>query len=454
MKIDRDLFVKLETYPHIVVCWVDDDGYPLQTAAEFETDAEHAEVCIRPTGLTLPVDREVNIIASHIRPKPGEGYDERRYISLWGRIRQEDGATVFRPERAWGWDEADTPFFEFAERSNHQAAKYLSQLSQERGREVKPRLAPLWTFLLATRLPFLTATFIPILLGIAVAARDGFFDWGFAITTVAAGAAIHIGLNVANDIFDALSGADEANVNPTQYSGGSRVIQYGLVSLPAMLVISVTAYAVGLALGLYLVVARESFELLVIGLVGLLISVFYTAPPIRLVHRGLGEIATGIGFGPVMVLGAYVVQAQQLAWEPLLASIPVGIFISLVLYVNEIPDRSGDASADKRTLPVRWSRPAVIRGFLVATAAAFLLIAVAAPVGALPRPTLLALFAMPIAFEVYRGIRRDYDAPYELMATMGRNVQLHLVAGLLLFAGYLITVIAQRVSDSPPGVFT
>jgi 1,4-dihydroxy-2-naphthoate octaprenyltransferase len=125
-----------------------------------------------------------------------------------------------------------------------------------------------------------------------------------------------------------------------------------------------------------------------------------------------------------------------------------------VLYVNEIPDRSGDAAAGKRTLPVRWSRPAVIRGFLVAVAVAFLLIAVAAPVGALPRPTLIALLAMPIALEVYRGIRRDYNSPYELMATMGKNVQLHLVAGLLLFAGYLVAVIADLVSKSPPGVFT
>ena len=454
MNIDRDLFAKLDTYPHIVVCWIDDDGYPLQTAAEFETDPGRGELRISPTGVTPPPDREVNVIASHIRPTPGEGYDERRYVSLWGRVRPEDGHLLFRPERAWGWDESDIPFFEYAERSNHQATKYLSRLSQERGRDLRPRLSLVWTFLLATRLPFLTATFIPILLGIVIAAHDGFFDWGFAIVTMLAGAAIHIGLNVANDAFDALSGADDANVNPTQYSGGSRVIQYGLVSLPAMVVISVVAYTIGIALGLYLVVSRGSLELLVIGLVGLLISVFYTAPPVRLVHRGLGEVATGIGFGPVMVLGAYVVQVQQFAWEPLLASIPVGIFISLVLYVNEIPDRSGDASVGKRTLPVRWSQPAVIRAFLVAVAAAFLLIAIAAPIGAIPRPTLVALFAMPIAFQVYQGIRRDYNSPYELMASMGKNVQLHLVAGLLLFAGYLVAVIAQRMSEHPPAIFS
>ncbi|MEX1254146.1 MAG: prenyltransferase [Dehalococcoidia bacterium] len=454
MKIDRELFAKLDTYSHAVLSWIDDDGYPLQTAATFTTDAGEGVVRIDSTGLPIPTDREVNLIASHIRPKAGEGYDERRYISLWGRATSENEGLVFRAERAWGWDERDIPFFEYAERSNHQASKYLSSLSQERGVEVKPRLSPLWTFLLATRLPFLTATFVPILLGIAIAANDGFFSWGFAIATIIAGAAIHVGLNVANDIFDTVSGADDANVNPTQFSGGSRVIQYGLVSLRGMLAISAVAYAVGIGLGLYLVVARGSLELLLIGLAGVLISVFYTAPPVRLVHRGLGEIATGLGFGPVMVLGAYVVQAQQFAWEPLIASVPVGIFIALVLYVNEIPDRSGDSAVGKRTLPVRWSRAAVVRGFLLAAAAAFLLIAIAAPAGTLPRPTLIALLALPLAIEVYRGISRDYNAPYDLMSTMGKNVQLHLLAGLLLFAGYMVSVIAERVAESPPAILT
>ena len=68
-------------------------------------------------------------------------------------------------------------------------------------------------------------------------------------------------------------------------------------------------------------------------------------------HRGLGELAVFAGFGPIMTLGAYFVQAREYAWEPFLISIPVGILIALVLYVNEVPDRPGDAAAGKRTLP-------------------------------------------------------------------------------------------------------
>ena len=450
--MDSDLFVKLSAYPHIVVSWIDDDGYPVQTPAGFRADAEKGEVRIGRTGLPLPDGREVNVVASHIRPQPGTGYDQRRYISLWGRLHRDGEEMVLRPARVWGWDEAETPFFEYVERSNVQARRYMHALSVERGEEVKPRLSPVWTFLLATRLPFLTATIVPILLGIAVAARDGYFSWWLALLTLVGGAAIHIGLNTANDIFDALSGADEANYSPTQFSGGSRVIQRGLLTLRQMCALSGGAYVVGISIGITLVLTRGSLELLGIGVLGVVLSVFYTAPPLRLVHRGLGELTTALGFGPIMVLGAYVVQAEKLSWEAFVVSVPVAILIALVLYVNEIPDRYSDAAVGKRTLPARLGRVAVTRGFLMAALAAFAVVLVAAAFGVIPRPAIIALAALPLVAKVYRGIKAYYTSPYELMATMGQNVQMHLVVGLALFAGYMIAELASAVLDSPPAI--
>ena len=454
MKIDGALFEKLATYPHAVASWVDDDGYPVQTPARFTTDAARGVLMLEPTGLAVPAGRTVNVTVSHIRPQPGTGYDERRYVSLWGAVGAGDDGLVFTPKRAWGWDEADIPFFEYSERSNGQAQRYLRQLSQEQGREVKPRLSRAWTFILATRLPFLSATFIPVLLGIAAAAYAGAFDWWLALLTLVGAAAIHIGLNVANDVFDTLSGADDLNVNPTQYSGGSRVIQYGLVTLRQMSAISITAYVVGSAIGIYLVLVRGSVELLAIGVAGLVLSVFYTAPPLRLVHRGLGELTTALGFGPIMVMGAYVVQTKELAWEPLVASIPVAIFVALILYVNEIPDRGADAAAGKRTLVVRWNDRLVTTAFLVAALGAFAVVAAGAATGVLPRPTLLALLALPLVVQIYGGIRAYYSSPYELMATMGKNVQLHAIVGVLLLAGYVIAIVADKAFDTHAALLT
>ena len=274
---------------------------------------------------------------------------------------------------------------------------------------------------------------MPVTLGILIAASHGQFDLVAALLTIIGACFVQLGLNVANDVFDTIQGADDANVTPTQFSGGSRVIQYGLVSLRQMATLSTVFYVLAGLIGLVLLATHGSTALLVIGVVGFVVSLGYTAPPLKFVYRGLGEIAVALGFGPLMLLGAYVVQTGgALAWEPFVASIPVALLVALILYVNEIPDRRGDARAHKLTLPVRFSQATVIGGYNFVAAAAFVALVLGVVAGILPIPALLMLLAIPLAVRVSRGLAPNYDNPYALMAVMGVNVKLHLYAGLLL----------------------
>jgi len=448
--VEAGHLAKLAGYPFVVISWVDDAGYPMSVATEFEADAQGGTVSLRaPAGdaTVVPTDREVNLLGSHIRPKPGEGYDERRYLQLWGRAAApQDGRIIFTPTRAWGWDEAEIPFFEYSERSVPQSRRYLAQLSEEQGRTVRPRLSLGWLLLRTTRLPFLSATLVPVLLGIAVAARHGTFNWWLALVTIVGGSFAHLGINVSNDIFDTLSGADEANVNPTQFSGGSRVLIYDLLTLRQLVALAFGLFGAAAAIGLYLVWTTASQTLLWIGVVGIVLGVAYTAPPLKLVYRGLGEIAVAIGFGPVMLLGAYVVQTGSLSWEATVASVPVAILVALILYVNEIPDRVGDAAAGKRTLPVRLPQGVVTGAYLAAALIAFAVVVGGVIGGLLPVPALLALLAAPLAWRVYGGIRQFYAQPYALMGFMGINVNLHLYVGGLLLAGYAIAIVIRALT--------
>jgi 1,4-dihydroxy-2-naphthoate octaprenyltransferase len=450
-----ELLESLQTrgYTHAVVAFLDEDGYPVSVAAGFRVEPDRAAVIIEHVAgarVSPPIEREINVVFSHIRPQPGIGYDERRYVSLWGQLRPSDRGLEFVPERVQHWDEEEMSFFEYSERGVPQAHRYMKKLSEELGRPVKPRLSRGWLFLRATRLPFLSATFVPVGLGVAVAALHGEWHWWLAVLTLIAASCVHLALNIANDVFDTLSGADQANVTPTQFSGGSRVILYGLMSMRQMVLLMLGFYAVGVGLGLYLAVARGFWPLFWIGVAGLFISVFYTAPPFRFVHRGVGELMVFLGFGPIMTIGAYYVQAQRWSWEAIYASVPVGILIALVLYVNEVPDRPGDSAAGKRTLPVRLSKQAVIAGYALSVATAFGLILFGAIFGVIPRPTIIALAAIPLGVQVYRGLQTHYESPYQLMPKMGTNVQLHLATGLLLILGYVIAIIASHVSASPP----
>jgi 1,4-dihydroxy-2-naphthoate polyprenyltransferase len=443
---------RLATYPYQIATWVDDAGYPLSVAVEAVVDPDTLTATFAaPAGLTVPTDRPVSLTGSHIRPQPGYGYDERRHVTVWGRATSGEHAVTLDGRTAWGWDEREVPFFEYSERAAPQSRRYFDALSAERGTPVKPRLSFGFLALRTTRLPFLTATIVPIVLGILIAASHGAFDLVAAVLTLLGGVFVHLGLNVANDVFDTAQGADDANVTPTQFSGGSRVIQYGLVTIRQMATLATAFYLAGGAIGLILLAFYGSPALLAIGIAGFIVSLGYTAPPLKFVYRGLGEIAVAIGFGPLMLLGAYVVQTRgSLAWEPVVASIPVALLIALILYVNEIPDRRGDAHAGKRTLPVRFSRDAVIGGYNVAVIAAYATLVGGVLLGVLPIPTLLMLLTIPLARRVSAGLAPNYDNPYGLMAVMGVNVRLHLIAGLLLFAAYVVVLLIGAVAPEVP----
>ena len=453
MKATPELLAKCQGYRHAVLVFLDANGYPVSVASDYRVDESRGVLTlVTPAGEeVLPTDgTEVNVIVSHIRPYPGVGYDQRRYVQVWGPVRRVNGSLEVTAQRFHTWNEQEVPFVEYNEISVPQSKRYLRRLSREQGREVRPRLAGFWLFLRATRLPFLTATFVPVLLGVAVAANDGRFHLGFALLTLLGAACIHLGLNVANDVFDTMSGADAQNTTPTQFSGGSRVIHYGLLSLRSMALISGAFYVAGIAIGLYLAVERGFWPLFWIGVIGVAISLVYTAPPFRLVHRGIGEVAVAIGFGPIVLLGSYFVQAQRLTWEAAYVSIPVAILISAILYLNEIPDRAGDARAGKGTLPVRWPKERVIAWYVGAVWLSYTVIAVGAVTGFIPRPTILALATIPVFRKALKGVRQHYDSPYELMPYLGTNIQLHLFTGLLLFAGYLIAIVAGNIMTDPP----
>lgn len=439
---EEALLEDVKDYTHAVIAYADSTGHPVNVAANFRTDPSRGVIVLDAPQIpeSPSVGSEVNVTFSHIRPYPGVGYDQRRYVSVWGTISAVNGTLEVIPSRTHGWDEERMSFFELCERSVPTAHDYMRKLSAERGETVKPTMSLGWLFFLATRVPFLTATFVPVLVGAVIARLDGHSAWWRMLLALVGASAIHLGLNVANDVSDATSGADEANVNPTMFSGGSRVIQYGLVSLKAMRMTSLVCYAIGIAIGLYLT-AVAGPQLLWIGAAGLFLSIFYTAPPFKLVHRGLGEICVALGFGPIMVLGTYYVIAERLSFEAFYASLPVALLIMLVLYVNQIPDRPADERAGKRTIVVRLPQSAIVTGYVLSVAAAYVLIVAGALTGLMPVWTLLGLATIPLALQVHKGISSHYESPYELMGAMAKNIQLHLFTGLALIVGYVAAIV-------------
>lgn len=438
--LERTWVDEVERFDRAVVSWIDTDGYPINAATTYgvRRDPEAVELAPFEAPDGPAEGATVLVTFSHVRPQPGVGYDERRYVNVTGTLRRSGERWLVEPSSVAGWDEQRVPFFEYCERNVARGLDYMRQLSEERGVEIRPRLSRGWKFFSATRVPFLTATLVPVFLGGAIARADGFSAWWLVLLALVGASCIHLGLNVVNDVFDTASGADDS-VTPTPFSGGSRVIQHGLVSPGAMRRMAVAFFAAGASIGIALAALR-GIEILWLGVAGVFLAIFYTAPPLKLAYRGLGDVAVAAGFGPIMVLGTYFVAAQRFTLEAFYASLPVALLIMLVLYVNQVPDRVGDARAGKRTVAVRLSQAAIVRGYAIFAALAFALIAVGAAAGILTPWALLALAPAALVPRVYRGLRDHYDEPYALMPAMGANIGVHALTGLALVVAYVLAI--------------
>ena len=294
-------------------------------------------------------------------------------------------------------------------------------------------------WLKAARIPFSTATLIPVALGSIIAWRDtGEFMW-MRFWLVTAGALLmHMGTNLVNDYFDHLSGCDKANPNPTPFSGGSRVIQQGLIPAGDILRVSLISFTIGSAIGLYLNYLSGGNVILILGIIGVFLGFFYSAKPLSIGYGSLGELATGLGFGPLMVLGAYYVQAQNLILSVFLASIPIGMLIALVLFINEFPDYEADKSVNKRTLVVILGKKNAAVLYYILLAVVYLVIVALVVFKFLPYACLIALLSLPLALKAFLTLKKNYDKINELLPANALTIGLHFITGLLLCAGFIL----------------
>ena len=309
----------------------------------------------------------------------------------------------------------------------------------------RPSRAKLW--FAEIRPPFLTASIVPVVLGATVAwAESHIFLWDFFLLSVIAGCCLHIAANVANDYFDHLSGTDDMNVEFVRpFTGGSRMIQRGFLSPSEVLAESMVFFMIGGLIGLYLAVTRGMI-IIVLGLAGAASGFFYTAPPVRLVSRGVGEVFIGLNFGILMTLGGYYVQTQTLSLVPIAPSIPVALLITAVLYINEFPDYRADEAASKRTLVVRLGRRRAAKGYAVIMTAVYFSIVLPAMAGWMTLYSLIALSTLPLSALAVRQALASYEKSFELVPANASTVLSHLLTGMFLTLGYVLDGFALPAS--------
>jgi 1,4-dihydroxy-2-naphthoate octaprenyltransferase len=219
----------------------------------------------------------------------------------------------------------------------------------------------------ASRPKTLWAAVAPVIIGTAMAFKADRFHLLSALAALFGATMIQIGTNFANDFFDYRKGADS-----NDRLGPTRATQAGLVTPGAMQRATAAAFGIAMAAGLYLV-WRGGWPIAVIGLLSILIGVFYTAGRYALGYTGLADIFVLIFFGPVAVGGTYFVQTLDVNWIVILAGVSPGLFSVAILTVNNLRDIEGDRLAGKKTLPVRFGAAFAQLEYLLSLAIAALI---------------------------------------------------------------------------------
>lgn len=282
----------------------------------------------------------------------------------------------------------------------------------------------------AARPRTLPAAIAPVLVGTALAWREGAFDGGAAALCLGFALLVQIGTNFANDYYDFVKGADTA-----KRVGPRRAVAAGLIAPATMKRAMWGVFAAAFLCGSGLLWWGGPW-LLAIGVASIVCGIAYTGGPFPLAYHGLGDVFVFLFFGLVAVGATYFVQAGRWTAEALLAGAGVGLLAANILVVNNYRDVETDAAAGKRTLVVRLGRRAA-RWQHASSIAGALAVPVVLAVREANGWRMLPWLVLPMAWGQMRRLREARGAG-ELIALLGDTGKLLAAYAVLLAVGVIV----------------
>lgn len=301
---------------------------------------------------------------------------------------------------------------------------------------------PLMRYFVATRPAFLSVTFVGCLLGLATAGLDGVTLSPLTATiTLLFALFAHGGANVVNDYYDAKSGCDAANDDRVfPFTGGSRVIQNGVLSLHEAGIFGYALLAIVIPAGLWLT-AVSGPGLIGIGLAGLITGWAYSAPPFKLQSRGLGEYGITAAW-LLIVVGSDFVQRHALSFAPVAAGLGFALLVANVLYINQFPDVNADTQAGKRTLVVRLGVQRARWGYALIALLCYGWVTAMIMLGHLPVVAAISLLPAVASFKAARNLAAHAAQPLALVPGIKLTILAASLHGLLLAVALALAFLA------------
>jgi 1,4-dihydroxy-2-naphthoate octaprenyltransferase len=271
------------------------------------------------------------------------------------------------------------------------------------GNPPEGQLDPVSRWLVLTRAAVLPMTLTAgLVAGLLAVGDDGFRPALLALAVIGIALA-HMSNNLMNDLADTDVGSDTESYPRALYA--PHPILSGMITRKRLAAAALFVNVLDLAIMLVLFTQR-GWPVVAFAVAGFLLSFAYTAPPLRLKKRGLGELDVLLVWGPLMVGGTYYAAVGHLPWEIVVASIPYALLCTTVLMGKHIDKAPWDEPQGIKTLPVLLGEATSRRVTQAMMAGFYVTVVVAVAIGALPWPALLALGALPALRKVWQAFGR------------------------------------------------
>jgi 1,4-dihydroxy-2-naphthoate polyprenyltransferase len=258
-------------------------------------------------------------------------------------------------------------------------------------------------WLVVTRAAVLPMTLVAGLVAALLAIGEPGLDWRWLVLALIGITLAHIANNLMNDLFDTQVGTDSATYPRALYAPHPVLAE--LVTRRTLLISILLVNIADLAILVVLTLAR-GWPVLAFALAGFVLSVAYTAPPLRLKKRGLGEPDVFVVWGPLMVCGTYYAAVGTVGWDIVLASLPYGLLCTTVLMGKHVDKIPFDEPLGIHTLPVILGEQRARVATLAMMVGFYVLVVLAVVLRVMPWPALLVFLALPRLWKVWPRFRR------------------------------------------------
>jgi 1,4-dihydroxy-2-naphthoate octaprenyltransferase len=275
----------------------------------------------------------------------------------------------------------------------------------------------LLAFMRLSRLKFLVGGFLAFALGAAVARFEGFtIGWAAYVHGQLMVTSFHLMAHYANDFYDRVC---DAECERTPWSGGSGALLNDVLHPNIALGAAIVCAASG-------AVATLEFAfkgMLVPAYAGVAIGVLawtYSAPPLRLLARGLGELDTAIIVAMLFPVAGYLTYAPRPDLTILVSALPAACAMLVLMFCVEYPDADVDRRTGKMNLVARLGRRRARALVYAAVAGAYAASVLAIMLGATPSLLYFSLLTLPLGWGLCAQLRagdfRDITQNSELAA--------------------------------------